>query len=247
MEFEHALGVEVVGALLLPEADGKHFHQARFDRSAEIGVRLDPPDGDRGIGVVGVLVEPHRHVAFDEAEFHRVHARADRAAHRRFGDPVVRDECGLVLRDRPCMAAHRRDDERLGSAGLHRINGGADDFVDTINPAAARGDRHRHARLDGVAHAIAGEFGAHGGIDVVDARRDQLLPDRRPHRKRPALEDLQTHRATTPDLVRLAADPSRTASVPHDGAARAARCQRRSPTLRCRTPACRRGTRSGRR
>ena len=46
MVFVHPLRVDELGALLLAQADGDHLHQARFDRAAKIGVRLDAHDQD---------------------------------------------------------------------------------------------------------------------------------------------------------------------------------------------------------
>ena len=89
VELVHALGVEELGALLLPQPDGDHLHQTRLDRSAEIGVRFDPADRDDGVGLEGVAVEPDRNVVLDLAEVDRIHTGTDRAAHRRFGDAVV--------------------------------------------------------------------------------------------------------------------------------------------------------------
>ena len=193
VELVHALGMEELGALLFAKPNGDHLHQARLDRSPEIGVRLDPANRDHRVRLEGVAVEPDRNVPFDLAEVDRIHARQERTAHRLFRDAVVRDQLQLPFGGRPAVTPHRRDDERLGAELAHLVDDSAHDLVDPVDTATPGRDRDSLPGAEAIADSGPAELGSDRGTDVADLRRIEKLAHRGPARQRPALEDLESH------------------------------------------------------
>ena len=69
------------------------------------------------VGLEGVAVEMDREAFRRAADHHGLHAGADRAADERLGDAVRLEDFLLPFGRGAAVAAHGRDDKRLGSQG----------------------------------------------------------------------------------------------------------------------------------
>ena len=120
-----------------------------------------------------IRVAIHPHVARrNGAELHDVHRRADRHAHRFFGEAERFDHRPLALGRAAVVRAHRGEQERPGAVIAEPIAGGPRDFGDIGDAAAAGRDADialRHFQLQPI------ELLAHGRADIRDRIRDQLL------------------------------------------------------------------------
>ena len=82
------------GAGLLAEADHRHLHAARLDRTLEARVGLDPVDRKEAIGGGSVGVEVHRRAGRGVGDHDGVHRRPDLAAEGLLGHAQATRACG---------------------------------------------------------------------------------------------------------------------------------------------------------
>src|SRR3954447_15366136 len=193
VELIHTLGMEELGAFLFAKPDGDHLHQARFDRSPEIGMRLHPADWNHRVRLERIAIEPDRNVSFDLAEMDRIHAGEEWTTHRLFRDAVVRYQLQLAFGGRPTVTPHRRYDTRLGAELAHFIDDSPHDLVDPVDTATPGRDRDTLPGAEAITDTGPVELGRNRGPDVANERRIQKLTYRRPARELPALEDLESH------------------------------------------------------
>ena len=154
-------------------ADDHHLREAALHRPGEAGVQLDAIEHEHAGRFVGDAVHPHV-AGRNGAELHDVHRRADRHAHRLFGDAERFDHRPLAFGRAAVVRAHRGEQERPGAVVAEPVAGGAYDGRDVGDAAAAGRDadvapRHRQAERI--------ELRVDGGADIGDWIRDQFLMD----------------------------------------------------------------------
>ena len=110
----------------------------------------------------------------DRAELHDVHRRADRHAHRRFGEAERFDHRPLALGGAAVVRAHRGEQERPGPTLAEPIAGRFGDRRDVGDAAAAGRDADvalRHVEIQPI------ERGVHRGRNIRNRVRNQFLAD----------------------------------------------------------------------
>src|SRR5207237_8402850 len=105
-----------------------------------------------------------------------VHGRLDGHADGRLGDAVAFDDLALALRGAAAVAAHGRDQERLGAELLEEVGDAAAHHRDVGAAAAAGGQRDGWAGFDGAGQVEPLQGGADGGGDVIDGRPLGVTP-----------------------------------------------------------------------
>ena len=180
-ELADALGPDVVADLGLPllaQADGDHLHQAALVRARVDRVGLDPVDDDDTVRLERVRVDHHGHAEPRRgAHLHHVHARSDRGAGERFGDPEVLEQGLLALRGGPAVAAHGRDDERPRPRRLELADDETGHLGEAGDSAAAHGDRDLGSARDGPQDVLFRQPVQERAFDVVDLRPFEALRD----------------------------------------------------------------------
>src|SRR5262245_41530554 len=164
---------------MLAQADEHHFHEARFNISDEVGVRLDAADDEDVVSAEGVLVEVDRKALGGLADNDGFHAGADRAAAVAFGNTVAFDQLALAFGGAATVAAHGGNDEGFSAKRLKVPDGRFNDEGDVCDAAAAGSDRNGLPSFDFLAEVQAREFGGDGGGDLVsrECRRLKGLAD----------------------------------------------------------------------
>ena len=174
-EHIHAVAVQRGGADDLAHADRQHLDDAGFDRCTEVGMRLDARDDDDRVGFGGMLVHVDRHAVVEFAHFHDVHAGLNGAADVVLGDAVAFQHFALAFGSGAAVAAHRRENERLGAERLQLGDDGLGAFGDVVDAARAATDCDGHPRLDLGPHFRALELLDHGLCDAVEFLCLELL------------------------------------------------------------------------
>jgi hypothetical protein len=105
----------------------------------------------------------------------------------------VRDQLKLTFGGRSAVTAHRRYHKWLGAELAHLVDDGPHHLVDSVNATTPGRDRDTLPGADAIADAGPAELGGDRGTDVANLRRIQELAYQGPARKRPALEDLESH------------------------------------------------------
>ena len=177
-------GVELGGAWSLPEPDDRHLRQPALHRTVERRVRLDAVDRQDDVGGrrMAVEVEADRAgiVVMRGGDDGGLHGRSDLGPDGVLCDAEAGQRGELAVGGRTAMAAHRRNDERLGSE-LAQPGDRPPQHFDSAGQAAAAG-ANRDGRARG--EPETGGHRRHGGrFDVVDGdavgRRQHDLGQRR--------------------------------------------------------------------
>ena len=159
-------------------ADDDHFREAALHGTGEARVELDAIEHEHAVGFVGMAIHPHV-ARRNGADLHHVHRRANRHAHRLFGDAERLDHRPLALGRAAVVGAHCGEQERPGAVIAQPVAGGSRDFGDVGDSAAAGRDADialRHLQLQAV------ELCSYGGADIRDWIRDQFLMNaEKPH------------------------------------------------------------------
>src|SRR5690606_2206120 len=112
---------------MLAKPDEHHLVEPALDVAREARVRLHAIDDEHVIGSMGMLIEVNRKTVRRAADDHRLHRRADLAAHALGRDSVASEECELTFGRRSAVAAHRRHEKRNGPDPLQMINSRLED------------------------------------------------------------------------------------------------------------------------
>jgi hypothetical protein len=110
-------------ALMLPEADEQHLHQAALVIAKQLRVRLHAPHHHDVVCCHRVATKVNGDTLRRVLNHRRLHPRAHGAAEGFLGDAVVAENSALAVRRAAAVAAHRRDDERLRSGCAEKIHG----------------------------------------------------------------------------------------------------------------------------
>ena len=100
------------------DADGEHFRQPTFRRTAKTGVRFDAIDHDDRFCFRRVFIHVHRCAVGKMADDFGFHRRADRHAGRGFRNAVGFQHFFLALGGCRAVAAHARKNERFSAEGF---------------------------------------------------------------------------------------------------------------------------------
>ena len=156
---------------------------------------LDSVDRNDDVGFRGCdAVEVYRDVAFHLAQEHRFHGRADRSAHRLLRDPELPEELLLPFRRRAAVAAHRRDDERLGPHAAQLGHGCSHHFRDAVDAPAADGERNPGAFRNRFGYKGSLQRLGHRLRHVADLFRVEGLAHWQPPRQASPLKYFQSHK-----------------------------------------------------
>ena len=173
-EARHAAAVHLDGAGMLAQTDGDHLAQAAFPLPAEAGVWLYAIQRNDVIRFIRVPVAIDAQAVHDRVEVHDLHRRLDGYAHLGGTHAIVFDDLLLAFsRARP-VAAHGRDDERLGARFLQLVQDRDDNRLLAADATAS--DRHRNRLAGQVDVPELFELGGDGGRHVLDRVSVELLP-----------------------------------------------------------------------
>ena len=160
---------------MLAEPNHHHLEQAAFDRPVIAGVRLDAGDDADVIGLGRVAIEHDRKAFAGVADRHDLHRGHDRRADKGLGDAVAFEHLPLSLRGAATVAAHGRDQKRLGSEVLEEANDAFEDERNIGDPAAAGREGDALSRPDGPAQVELLELSPNRAGDILDARPLKVL------------------------------------------------------------------------
>src|SRR5262249_30579219 len=136
-----AVTVDDLCAGLFAETDGADLGQPTFERTAKVGVRLDPVHQQDVIRFQRGRAHEHWHLVHG-ADLLDVHAGDDRHAHALARDAVASQDLALALRGGSAVAAHGRNDEWTAANFSDGVAARAQDRDDVGDAAAAGCDRH---------------------------------------------------------------------------------------------------------
>src|SRR3954471_4840340 len=174
-EHVHAICMQRGRADDLPHADGEHLDDSGLDRCPEVRMWFDARNDHHGVRFGCLLVHVDRHAIVELSEFHDFHARLDRTADVAFRNAVALQHFALSFGSRSAVAAHCRENKRLGAKRLEFGDDRFRAFGNVIDAArtAAHGDRH--ARPNFAAHFGTLELLNDGPGDAVKFLGWELL------------------------------------------------------------------------